>query len=356
MRCSVTFLKPWDSTTREYTAGANCKNWKPPLLSLTASNLAVVAWLVSVSLAPVIAAPLGSFTNPAMLPVGDAETVVAIRRIMSANAHMPNCSLRHELLDDLEIRFRSINTSTPSQVSFLPVPGGTSENQIYGRTYCRSRCLSSPKRRLIVSTSRCPVVLARDLSGSSIFSFRRCGGSGERKSRGGCGISSLRECRFGTSMGRAVLRVAADQVRPVAHAPGAVQVFADQHAAFGQRASPFGLLHLQRAVGYPHGVVLVHHAFLLHGENAFQILAAGGNKGAFRLRGRHRKLAVQLGNVALPQEAICFLHGGDPPQPQLLRQPSLPGTEVPLAAPACLWRIRRYHLNAQVPHGPAHLR
>src|SRR5216684_1576408 len=135
-------------------------------------------------------------------------------------------------------------------------------------------------------------------------------------------------------MGRAVLRVAADQVRPVAHAPGAVQVFADQHAAFGQRASPFGLLHLQRAVGYPHGVVLVHHAFLLHGENAFQILAAGGNKGAFRLRGRHRKLAVQLGNVALPQEAICFLHGGDPPQPQLLRQPSLPGTEVPLAAPA----------------------
>jgi len=74
---------------------------------------------------------------------------VAIRRIMSANAHMPNCSLRHELLDDLEIRFRSINTSTPSQVSFLPVPGGTSENQIYGRTYCRSRCLSSPKRRLI---------------------------------------------------------------------------------------------------------------------------------------------------------------------------------------------------------------
>src|SRR5216683_1501177 len=149
MRCSVTFLKPWDSTTREYTAGANCKNWKPPLLSLTASNLAVVAWLVSVSLAPVIAAPLGSFTNPAMLPVGDAETVVAIRRIMSANAHMPNCSLRHELLDDLEIRFRSINTSTPSQVSFLPVPGGTSGNQIYGRTYCRSRCLSSPKGRLI---------------------------------------------------------------------------------------------------------------------------------------------------------------------------------------------------------------
>src|SRR3982074_2898072 len=86
MRCSVTFLKPWDSTTREYTAGANCKNWKPPLVSLTASILALVATLVSVSLAPVVAAPLGSFTDPTMLPVGEAETVVVMNRRMSAQA------------------------------------------------------------------------------------------------------------------------------------------------------------------------------------------------------------------------------------------------------------------------------
>src|SRR6266852_5650391 len=106
---------------------------------------------------------------------------------------------------------------------------GTGEDQklaaIVPRNYCTREigARQEESAKAIVSTSRCPVVLARDLSGSSIFSFRRCGGSGERKSRGGCGISSLRECRFGTSMGRAVLRVAADQVRPVAHAPSAVQ-------------------------------------------------------------------------------------------------------------------------------------
>src|SRR5713226_1997858 len=108
MLCSVTFLKPWDSTTREYTAGPNCKNWKPPLLSLTASILALVATLASVSLAPVTAAPLGSFTEPTMLPVGEAETVAAIRRIISTSPHVPNCSVRYGLVDNLEVEIRSI--------------------------------------------------------------------------------------------------------------------------------------------------------------------------------------------------------------------------------------------------------
>src|ERR1700737_1501942 len=39
------------------------------------------------------------------------------------------------------------------------------------------------KNRDIASTSRRPGLLACDLSGSSIFSFRQCGGGGERKSR-----------------------------------------------------------------------------------------------------------------------------------------------------------------------------
>src|ERR1700687_1152852 len=116
MRFSVTFLKPWDSTTREYTAGTSCKNWKPPLVSVTASSLAFVATLVSVNLAPDTTEPLGSFTNPTMLPVGEAETVAAIRRTINATAHVPNCSLRYVLLDSLETRLRSINTSTPSHV------------------------------------------------------------------------------------------------------------------------------------------------------------------------------------------------------------------------------------------------
>ena len=35
------------------------------------------------------------------------------------------------------------------------------------------------------------------------------------------------------------------------------------------------------------------------------------------MRGGHGKLAVQLGNIALPQEAVGFLHGGDAAHAQL---------------------------------------
>src|SRR5437660_400171 len=129
MFCSVTLLKPWDSTTREYTAGPNCKNWKLPLLSLTTSILALVDWLVSVSLAPVTAAPLGSLTVPTMLPVGEAETATAMKRTNNVSAHEPNCSLRYELLDNLETRLRSINTSTPSQMFFGLCTAGLSRTE-----------------------------------------------------------------------------------------------------------------------------------------------------------------------------------------------------------------------------------
>src|SRR6202140_5399870 len=80
-----------------------------------------------------------------------------------------------------------------------------------------------------------------------------------------------------------------------------------------------------------------------------------GTKALSGLRRRDGKLAVQLGNAVLAQEAIGFLHRGDPAQSQLLRQPALPGAEVPLAASARLRRIRRNHLNAQITHGPSHL-
>src|SRR6266404_4733464 len=84
----------------------------------------------------------------------------------------------------------------------------------------------------IVSTSRCPVLLAHDLSVSSIGTyFRRCGG-GEREARGGCGLPSLCKRRC-CAIPRAVWRVPAHPVRSVEHAPGAIQVLADQHVTFG---------------------------------------------------------------------------------------------------------------------------
>jgi hypothetical protein len=121
MRRSVTFLKPWDSTTREYSAGANCKNWKPPLVSLTASIFALVARLVSVNLAPEIAAPLGSFTDPAMLPVGEAETVVVMNRRMSAQAAYRRP--RDRQLEKTEGVLRRMSISSQFELFFKPQPG-----------------------------------------------------------------------------------------------------------------------------------------------------------------------------------------------------------------------------------------
>jgi hypothetical protein len=43
-------------------------------------------------------------------------------------------------------------------------------------------------------------------------------------------------------------------------------------------------------------------------------------------------------------------------QPQLLPQPSLPGSEAALGAALRLWRVGRNHLDAQLPQRPANLR
>src|SRR5256885_15741588 len=102
-------------------------------------------------------------------------------------------------------------------------------------------------------------------------------------SRGGCGIPSLENLLLGIA-GAAVGSIAPHQVRPVENTPAAIEMLADQHAAVSQRATPFGLLNLQRAVVDAHGVVLVDHAVVLQRKNALQILSRGGHKGALRLR------------------------------------------------------------------------
>src|SRR5712692_5401114 len=148
----------------------------------------------------------------------------------------------------------------------------------------------------------------------------------------------------------------AHQVRSVIHTPPPVQVFAGDHPATGQRAAPVHPIDLQHAPTHAHRVVPVHHPLVLHREDALQVLAAGRHKRAFRLRRRHRKAPVELREVTLPQKPVGFFHRGDPSQPQLLWQPSLPGAEIPLASSPRLRRIRRNHLDPQLPQRPPHLR
>jgi hypothetical protein len=84
-------------------------------------------------------------------------------------------------------------------------------------------------------------------------------------------------------------------------------------------------------------IVLVHHPLLLDREDAFQVFLQAGIKAISGCTAATRN-SGELGDVALAQKAVGLLRGGDAAQPQLLRQPPLPGAEVTLAASA---RLRR---------------
>jgi hypothetical protein len=52
---------------------------------VVAITVALVAVLVRVSLTPGTKAPVGSFTEPAILPTGDAHSQAALRNTIAAN-------------------------------------------------------------------------------------------------------------------------------------------------------------------------------------------------------------------------------------------------------------------------------
>jgi hypothetical protein len=83
--------------------------------------LALVAGLVSVNLAPEIAEPLGSFTDPAMLPVGEAETVAVMNRRMSAQA--ANRGPRDRHIKKAESVLRRMSIPSQSELFFKPQAG-----------------------------------------------------------------------------------------------------------------------------------------------------------------------------------------------------------------------------------------
>src|SRR6267378_5854887 len=75
-----------------------------------------------------------------------------------------------------------------------------------------------------------------------------------------------------------------------------------------------------------------------------------------RLHRGYRKASIKLANVALPQKLIGPRHAVDPLDAQFLRQPSLPGSEIPFPSSSSLRRVGRNHLNPQFLQGPSHLR
>jgi len=122
-------------------------------------------------------------------------------------------------------------------------------------------------------------------------------------------------------------------MRPVVYAPGAVQMLTHEHTAFGQRASPLALLDLQRTV-----LSWFTTRSCWTAKMRSRSFPQAGIKAISRAAPPRRKISGELGDVALALKAVGLLRGGDAAQPQLLRQPPLPGAEVTLAASA---RLRR---------------
>src|SRR5712692_8081973 len=117
-------------------------------------------------------------------------------------------------------------------------------------------------------------------------------------------------------------------MRSIAETQSAVQMLMCDYAATSQCASPLHRFHLQAQVLKADGVVAVDRAFELQREDASQVALGARHKGAAPFGGCDLKAAVELGDVLFPQETIGVFQGGASRQAQLLRQASLPGTEV----------------------------
>src|SRR5580704_3588138 len=208
----------------------------------------------------------------------------------------------------------------------------------------------------VVTKLKCPLLVAHDMSGSRLMDRRRrgCGKVGiprllrdfqaqwktclwfstERLFHSLCPTIQFRFARP-----RPSLRVVtAHDVRPVPHAPGFIQMFAHRDGTSRQGSSPARRLNLKDCSSHHHGIVPVHHALLLHREHHLQILSPAGQKGRARLQGRHPKPSIELRHILFPQKLVRPLRRDDSPQPQLLRQPPLPGSESAFRPPA---RLRR---------------
>src|SRR3974390_1546950 len=151
-------------------------------------------------------------------------------------------------------------------------------------------------------------------------------------------------------------RVLPQPMRPVANTPAPLQVLVHGDVAARQRPAPSLPLDLQAQVLHAHRVVATHRALIVQREDLLQVAPWTASEGRAPLRRPHLKALIELGDVVLAQKAIGLLHRGDPAQPQLLRQPSLPGPEVALRTAPRLRRIGGNHLNPQLAPRPPHLR
>src|SRR5207245_6851704 len=79
-------------------------------------------------------------------------------------------------------------------------------------------------------------------------------------------------------------RVQPHPVRPVDDAHLTIQMLADRHPTTRQRPTPGDTFELPYPLAHLHRVVVGHHALLLHGKDAVQVLAVHRHKSVSPLR------------------------------------------------------------------------
>jgi len=102
-----------------------------------------------------------------------------------------------------------------------------------------------------------------------------------------------------------VCREAAHHMRPVADGEVPVQMLVDGHRRAGQRIAKAALFQLPALFAHSHGVVLGHHALGLNREDPVQIGTRRPAKRRSLTPRRRGEFAVELGDVAVTQNALA---------------------------------------------------
>src|SRR3954449_580645 len=151
---------------------------------------------------------------------------------------------------------------------------------------------------------------------------------------------------------RLILR---DHIAAVADRHATVQMFVNDYGLSCQRVTPPSLLQLENAVGERDGIVVSHRPLMLCAEDPVQILAPNPYEGSALLSRWDRELPIELGNILVPKKVVGCGQVRDAAKSQFLRQPTLPGSKIPLRPAARLRRIRRDHFHPQFLQRASHL-
>src|SRR5215472_7093501 len=126
--------------------------------------------------------------------------------------------------------------------------------------------------------------------------------------------------------------------------------------ATSQGRAPAHWLDLQAQILNAHRVVAIHGTLELQCKDQIEVLAAASHKRTATLGSLHLKASIELSDIVFAQKAIGRLQTANSPQPQLLRQPSLPSAEITFGTAAGLRRIGGYHLHSQLAQRSTYLR